>query len=88
MYSITRYTRKRADETGLVVLPSKRKNKKNDVYRDGIFLASVGDKRYLDYPTHLQTEGKKYADERKKLYSIRHKKDSGIAGDLAKKLLW
>ena len=46
---------------------------------------------YDDYPTHTMKRGKKYADERRRLYKIRHKKDrkvKGSPGYYADKLLW
>jgi hypothetical protein len=45
----------------------------------------------MDYPHYLKYFGKKIADERKRLYKIRHKKDrmiKGTAGYYADKLLW
>ena len=54
-------------------------------------VASVGAIGYDDYPTHTIKRGKKYADERRRLYKIRHKKDRsvrGSAGYYADRLLW
>jgi hypothetical protein len=56
--------------------------------KSGDFLASVGDNRYSDFPSYVKTMGKEYADKRRMLYHKRHKKDAGIAGKLAKTLLW
>lgn len=89
MYQITQYTRQRAKENNLSVKPSTKRYKKLDVYsKSGNFLASVGDKRYSDFPTYVKTMGKEYADKRRMMYHNRHKKDAGIAGKLAKTLLW
>ncbi len=86
-YQITSYTRKKAQDIGVEVKPSKRKNKKLDVFRDGERIASIGDTRYLDYPTYLKRMGKDVADERRRLYHLRHtRKTQGEK--LAKHLLW
>jgi hypothetical protein len=74
---------------GLTVRPSKRQYKKLDVFgSDGGYVASIGDVRYADFPTYLATKGRGYAEKRRELYLKRHKKDSGVAGNLARELLW
>jgi hypothetical protein len=88
MYAITLYTKRQAKANNLKVRPSTKRYKKLDVYKNGDYLASVGDVRYADYPTYIETKGKSYADKRRELYHIRHKNDSGIAGKLSKILLW
>ena len=72
----------------LKIAPSKRKNKKIDVYKDGNYVISIGDIRYSDYPTYILTKGRAYADKRRELYYERHNKDKGIAGELSKRILW
>ena len=59
--------------------PSTTPGKKIDVYA-GKKLASIGDTAYSDYPTYLQDKGKAFADERRRLYHIRHKKDEQKKG--------
>ncbi|MFZ4799464.1 MAG: hypothetical protein ACOYMA_18335 [Bacteroidia bacterium] len=88
MYEIKNYTKRKAKELGVEVKPSTNKNKKIDVFKDGNKLASIGAAGMGDYPTYLNEKGKKYADERRRLYNLRHKKDTGVNGKLAKKLLW
>ena len=93
MYKITDYTYKKAKTLNVEVKPSKRKNKKIDVIKNGEIIASVGDIRYKDYPTMIQTKGmgKVYADGRRKLYKSRHKKDINVKnsnGFYADRLLW
>jgi len=61
--------------------------------KGGDYIVSVGDSRYSDYPTYIKTKGKgkKYADERRRLYKIRHEKTRGVVGSAswyADKLLW
>ena len=91
MYKIKRYTYNQAKKLGVQVKPSKLKGKKIDVFKNGKKVASVGARGYNDYPTYIQKKGKKYADERRRLYKIRHKNDRtkrGTAGYYADKLLW
>ena len=92
MYNITDYTYKKAKALNVEVKPSKRKNKKIDVIKNGKIIASVGDSRYKDYPTMIEKGmGKSYADKRRSLYKLRHKKDKNVKnsnGFYADKLLW
>ena len=90
LYQITEYSKKKAKDLGVLISPSKRKHKKLDVY-DGVtgkYIVSVGHTAFYDYPTYILKMGKKFADERRKLYYDRHKHDEGLAGYYAKKLLW
>lgn len=87
MYQITEYTKQKAKENGLTVKPSTNKQKKIDVYRDGKKIASIGSYGMSDYPTYLKTHGRLYADERRRLYYIRHKGNT-LNENLAKLLLW
>ena len=87
MYSISNYTKKKASQMGLTVRPSTHKGKKIDVFDGEKKIASVGALGYPDYPHYIQTDGKEYADERRQLYHIRHKKSS-LGEVLAKRLLW
>jgi hypothetical protein len=88
MYVITSHTKERAKRAGLEVKPSTKSNKKLDVYANGELVASVGDRSYSDYGTYLKEEGKDVAEERRRLYHIRHKNNKGLEGLLAKILLW
>jgi hypothetical protein len=87
MYQITDYTKDKAKQAGLTVKVSKRKGKKIDVYQDGDYLASVGGEGYSDYPHYIQSHGLKFAEERRRLYHLRHKKQS-LGERLASLLLW
>ena len=88
MYQITEYSYKKAKDLGVTIYPSKRKYKKIDVFKDGKYLASIGDNRYKDFPSILAKEGQEIADKHRKLYHARHRNDDGIAGRLAMALLW
>lgn len=88
---ITKYTYKRAKKLGVTVKTSTVKNKKIDVFRNGKKIASVGAKGMNDYPTYMKTRGLEYANERRRLYKIRHDKDrkkKGSRGWFADQLLW
>jgi hypothetical protein len=92
MYVILPYTKKRAKLLKLIIEPSKKKNKKIDVYdKNGYFIVSIGALGSMDYAYYLKYFGKPVAQERRRLYKIRHKKDrlaKGTAGYYADKLLW
>ena len=90
-YRITDYTKQQAKKLGVVVKRSSVKGKKIDVFKNGEKVASVGALGYSDYPTYIRTKGKAYADERRRLYKIRHAKDRNVKnsdGYYADKLLW
>jgi hypothetical protein len=91
-YKITEYTKIKAKQNNLTIKPSERKNKKIDVYdASGKYLASIGDSRYSDYPTYINSKGKEYADKRRELYYKRHGNTIGEKNSpdsLAKILLW
>lgn len=88
MYDITDYTRKKAKELGVKVEPSTDPTKKIDVYKQGKKIASIGAIGYSDYGTYLREKGKSFADYRRKLYHLRHAKDTKPAGYYARRLLW
>jgi hypothetical protein len=54
----------------------------------GNYITSIGDRRYGDYSTFLESHGLEYANRRKHFYYMRHQKDTGIRGQLAKYILW
>ena len=88
-YKITDYSYKQAKKLNVQIRPSVYKNKKIDVFKNDVKIASIGDNRYKDYPQYLEEKGKKYADSRKKLYRLRHKKDIDKGnGFYANKILW
>jgi len=91
MYKIKDYTKNKAKLLGVKIKPSKTKGKKIDVFKNNKKIASIGALGYSDYPTYIENKGKDYADKRRKLYKIRHKKDKDIVGTngyYADKLLW
>ena len=89
-YIIKRYSFDRAKQFGVDIKQSTSKNKKIDVYKNGVKIATVGDSRYKDYPTYL-IEDKDVAEKRRALYRIRHKNDLSNVnsnGYWANILLW
>ena len=92
MYEITSYSYKKAKELGVKIKPSTHKGKKIDVFDyNNNFITSIGSLSNKDYPTYLLQRGKAYADERRRLYRLRHEKDRkvlGSAGYYASEILW
>ena len=89
MYKIKKYSYDQAKKLGVDIRPSHLKNKKIDVYKDDVYLCSIGDSRYNDYPTYLKIN-KEIAEQRRMLYHQRHKKDNieNTKGYYALKILW
>ena len=88
MYQITEYSYRKAKDLGVTIYPSKRKYKKIDVYKDGKYITSIGDNRYMDFPSILAKYGQEIANKHRRLYRARHKNDDGVAGKLAMHILW
>ena len=88
-YTITNYSKQKAKEYDVIIKPSKKKNKKIDVYKDNKLIASIGAKGYSDYGKFLESDGKEYADKRRQLYKQRHKKDLNSGNGMwANRILW
>jgi hypothetical protein len=89
MYQIQPYTQQQARALGVTVRPSTNPKKKVDVYEDGKKVASIGAMGYSDFPTYMKEDGKAMADERRRLYHLRHgKAKKGTPGYYASLLLW
>ena len=93
VYQIKKHTLDRAKELGLKVFASDNPKYKIEVY-DGLsghFLFYGGDSNYSDYPSYLESHGREYANERRRLYRIRHQKEInniGSKGSIIAYLLW
>jgi len=90
-YNISDYSYNKAKKLDVNIKPSTKKNKKIDVFKDGIKVASIGDIRYKDYPSYIEEKGKLYADERRKLYILRHNKTINKIGTpsyYTSRILW
>lgn len=92
MYEISNYSYDKAKKLGVKIKPSIKKGKKIDIYDwNDQYILSIGSIQYDDYPTYLKTKGKEYADERRRLYRLRHKKNAekiGSAAYYAYNILW
>lgn len=90
-YKITKRQIVNAMLLGVSIKPSTNPKKKIDVYSKGKKIASIGALGYGDYDYYLKTRNKSYADERRRLYKIRHQSDrtkKGSPGYFADKILW
>ena len=87
MYEISPATYKAAKQYNLDIFPSKKPNKKIDVYRGGVYVGSVGDIRYKEYHIYLKQDGKQVAENRRRLFHLRTPKDT-FKLRLLKLLLW
>ncbi len=91
MYKITDRQKRNAESLGVTIKPSTNKSKKIDVFKNGKKIASIGAMGYNDFDIYLRTRGMAYADERRRLYKIRHAKDRnkiGTPGFFADRILW
>ena len=89
-YKIKQYSYDQAKKLGIDIKPSSNPSKKIDIYKNNIFLYSIGDINYNDYPTYLETKGETFANNRRRLYRMRHKRDDvpNTKGWYALKILW
>jgi len=91
-YNISPYTYKKARALGLRVYPSDNPRYKIKVYdEEGEFICYGGSPKYSDYPHYIKSHGLDYANERRRLYRIRHAKeiaDVGSRGWIINELLW
>jgi len=91
MYQITNYTKEQAKKLGVEVKPSTNPKKKIDVFKNGSKVASVGATGYNDFPTFQEKCGKEFAEDKRRLYKLRHARDRNVPntpGYYADKLLW
>jgi hypothetical protein len=94
-FQISDYHKRKAQRLGVSINYSKTPGKKLDIFKDGKKIASIGAKGYWDFISYLKAEAegiykKGYADQRRRLYKIRHKKDNvpGTPGYYALNILW
>jgi hypothetical protein len=91
MYKLTTRQKANASKLGVVIKPSTVKGKKIDVYKNDVKIASIGALGYMDYDSYIKSKGLTFANERRRLYKIRHANDrnkKGSAGFYADKILW
>jgi hypothetical protein len=90
-YNIKQYSYTQAKKLGVSIFPSKKPNKKIDVYKNNKKIASVGAYGMNDFPTYISQRGMKYAKTRRRNYRMRHERDRHVKwsrGWLADQLLW
>ena len=89
-YHILPYSFNQEKTLGVTIIQSKYKRKKIDVYKNNKHICSIGASGLMDYPTYIKENGKEYADNRRRLYKIRHHKDylKGTRGYYALNILW
>jgi hypothetical protein len=75
MYKITPYHLQQAKHLGVEIKPSSTKFYKLDVYKNGEYLTSIGDRRYKDYIMYKKIDPE-LAEKRRNLYWLRHKKEN------------
>ena len=78
MYKITPYSFFQAKKLNVNIKPSLKTGKKIDVYKNGRYITSIGDIKYLDYPTYIKKYGLRYAMNRRKLYKLRNYKTGSV----------
>ena len=92
MYEIKPYSYRKAREIGVKIKPSVKAGKKIDVFTEsGEYITSIGDILYGDYPSFIEKEGEIFANNRRRLYKIRHAKDRSVVGSTgwyADQILW
>jgi hypothetical protein len=88
VYNITDYSYRQAKLLGVEIKPSTIKTKKIDIFKNGVKIASSGFYGMKDYGQYLKEKGTAYANERRRLYHIRHAKDKSLNAFYAKKILW
>ena len=91
MYKIKQYSYDQAKKLNVKIKLSTKKDKKIDVFKNDRLVASIGALSYSDYPTYIQEKGLAYANQRRKLYKLRHTKDRNkinSPGYYADKILW
>lgn len=87
MYKLLPYHLQQAKRLGVKIAPSTKGNYKLDVYKEGEYITSIGDKHYMDFALYYQIDPV-LAEKRRELYWRRHAKDTGIRGFMAREILW
>jgi len=91
VYKIKQYSFDQADKLGVTIKPSTKKGKKIDVFKGDDKVASIGALGMSDYPTYIDEKGLDFAQNRRRLYRIRHNKNiykKDTPGFYASRILW
>ena len=85
----------KARKLGVSIEKSTRKGKKFDVFRNGVYQASIGAASMMDYEKYLTRDGPEVANARRRAYKARHVhrttkfRDGKLtAAYLADRILW
>jgi predicted transcriptional regulator len=90
-YQPTQRQKNNARKLGVTIQSSSNPSKKLDVLKNGVKVATIGAKGYNDYDLWIKKKGIEYANERRRLYKIRHQNNrnkKGTNGFYADKILW
>ena len=90
-YQPTQRQKNNAKRLGVTIQSSSNPSKKLDVLKNGVKVATIGAKGYNDYDLWIKKKGLQYANERRRLYKIRHQNNrnkKGTNGFYADKILW
>jgi predicted transcriptional regulator len=90
-YQPTQRQKQNAKRLGVTIQSSSNPSKKLDVLKNGVKVATIGAKGYNDYDLWIKKKGVEYANERRRLYKIRHQNNrnkKGTNGFYADKILW
>jgi predicted transcriptional regulator len=90
-YQPTQRQKQNAKRLGVTIQSSSNPSKKLDVLKNGVKVATIGAKGYNDYDLWVKKKGVEYANERRRLYNIRHQNNrnkKGTNGFYADKILW
>ena len=90
-YIITSRQKRNAKRIGVKIKVSSNPKKKISVYKDGVKVADIGAIDYWDYDHYINAYGRSYANERQRLYKLRHQKYRHIKGTpayYADQILW
>ena len=89
MYHILPYHVNQAKKLGVQITPSTKGNYKLDVYKNGEYITSIGDKRFM-YFALIHQGDPELAEKRRQLYWKRHAEDNvpNTRGWYALHLLW
>lgn len=80
-----------AKKLGVTIKSSSNPSKKLDVFKNGKRITSIGAKGYNDYDLWIKKKGLQFANERRRLYKIRHANNRNVKGSTgyyADKILW
>jgi hypothetical protein len=90
-YKIKQYSYDQAAKLGVTIKPSTKKGKKIDVFKGDDKVASIGALGMKDFPTYTQEKGLDFAQNRRRLYRLRHKDElnaTNTPGFYASRILW